>query len=60
VTLHDKAFSEGIHSTPSLTPVQKPYPDMLFDSWEEAKMCYNRYAKHAYYWQAEGQMPACM
>ncbi|KAK1573101.1 hypothetical protein QYE76_008312 [Lolium multiflorum] len=42
----DSGEEDEVQSTPSLTPVEKPYPDMLFASWEEAKMCYNRYAKH--------------
>ena len=29
----------------SQTNVQTPYPDMIFDSWQEAKLHYNRYAK---------------
>ncbi|XP_051201492.1 protein FAR1-RELATED SEQUENCE 5-like [Lolium perenne] len=42
----DSGEEDEVQSTPSLTPVEKPYPNMLFASWEEAKMCYNRYAKH--------------
>ncbi|KAM0892575.1 hypothetical protein ACQ4PT_025663 [Festuca glaucescens] len=42
----DSGEEDEVQSTPSLTPVEKPYPDMLFGSWEEARMCYNRYAKH--------------
>ncbi|KAK1602428.1 hypothetical protein QYE76_037451 [Lolium multiflorum] len=37
---------DEVQSTPvSQTEVQTPYPGMIFDSWEEAKMHYNRYAK---------------
>ncbi|KAK1670173.1 hypothetical protein QYE76_058332 [Lolium multiflorum] len=37
---------DEVQSTPvSQTEVQTPYPGMIFDSWDEAKMHYNRYAK---------------
>jgi cobalamin biosynthesis protein CobT len=46
ISTDDSGEEDEVQSTPSLTPVEKPYPDMMFDSWEQAKMCYNRYAKH--------------
>ncbi|XP_051205894.1 protein FAR1-RELATED SEQUENCE 5-like [Lolium perenne] len=37
---------DEVQSTPvSQTEVQTPYPGMIFDSWDEAKMHYNIYAK---------------
>ncbi|XP_051213437.1 protein FAR1-RELATED SEQUENCE 5-like [Lolium perenne] len=37
---------DEVQSTPvSQTEVQTLYPGMIFDSWDEAKMHYNRYAK---------------
>jgi hypothetical protein len=42
----DSGGEDEVQSTPSLTPIEKPHPDMLFDSWEDAKFFYNRYAKH--------------
>ena len=38
---------DEVQSTPSSqTNIQTPYPDMIFDSWQEAKLHYNKYAKH--------------
>jgi hypothetical protein len=38
---------DEVQSTPSSQPtVDKPYPGMMFDSWEQARVHYNRYAKH--------------
>jgi hypothetical protein len=42
----DSEGDDEVQSTPSSQhDVTKPYPGMIFDSWEEAKMHYNRYAK---------------
>ncbi|KAK1685150.1 hypothetical protein QYE76_045998 [Lolium multiflorum] len=36
---------EEVQSTPcSQTNIQTPYPGMMFESWDEAKLHYNRYA----------------
>jgi hypothetical protein len=42
----DSGGDDEVQSTPcSQTNVQKPYPGMMFDTLEDAKMHYNRYAK---------------
>ncbi|KAM0854057.1 hypothetical protein ACQ4PT_050673 [Festuca glaucescens] len=43
----DLGSDDEVQSTPSSqTILQTPYPNMKFDSWEEARMHYNKYAKH--------------
>ncbi|KAK1695315.1 hypothetical protein QYE76_012012 [Lolium multiflorum] len=46
ISLDDSCGEEEVQSTPDLTPMQKPYPEQLFNTWEEARQYYNRYAKH--------------
>nr|XP_051196017.1 protein FAR1-RELATED SEQUENCE 5-like [Lolium perenne] len=41
----DDDDDEEVQSTPcSQTNIQTPYPGMMFESWDEAKLHYNRYA----------------
>jgi hypothetical protein len=46
ISSDDSGGEEEVQSTPDLTPMQKPYPEQLFNTWEEARHYYNRYAKH--------------
>jgi hypothetical protein len=42
----DSGGDDEVQSTPcSQTDIQKPYPGMMFETWEDAKLHYNRYAK---------------
>ena len=43
----ESASDDEVQSIPSnQNPPQTPYPGMIFDSWEAAKLHYNKYAKH--------------
>ncbi|KAM0907324.1 hypothetical protein ACQ4PT_016197 [Festuca glaucescens] len=46
ISSDDSGGEEEVQSTPGLTPMQKPFPEQLFNTWEEARQYYNRYAKH--------------
>ncbi|KAM0842505.1 hypothetical protein ACQ4PT_058316 [Festuca glaucescens] len=46
ISTDDFGGEEEVQSTPNLTPIEKPYPEQLFETWEDARMYYNRYAKH--------------
>src|SRR4051812_13797852 len=47
LSTEDSATDDEVQSTPSSQDgPPKPYPGMLFNSWQDAKLHYNRYAKH--------------
>ena len=47
LSTEESASDDEVQSTPtSQDAPPKPYPSMLFDSWQEAKLHYNKYAKH--------------